>query len=453
MSWLKRSNVPPKAVNWKTNLVALWLSQFLSLAAFGFSVTFVPLYLKKQSIVPADEVPFWSGLFIAAASLSLMIMSPIWGVMGDRYGRKMMLVRANLGGAFSLYLMGLVDNIEALLVLRIFQGAFTGTAPAAQTMVTAATPDRNQGFAMGLIMAAVNAGNMAGFYFGGICAQHYGPVVSFKISGAILFVSTLLVVFAVRENFVRPEKLPENTTRSARLRRRRESITNFMMGLPVFLVIGYVAYIQAFDGPFLSLYIDSLHREGLGAGAVIDDTGGEVYGLTGRLSLLSSVGAMVGSIIAGVIMDRKLPSWTWVLVSVLTGGGLFWVALDSSMTSLALGRAVFLFFISGLSSVLVVILGRMTPSSKRGAALGWSVSIRAVGWVFAPLSGAYLAQTFGWSAAYGVMAGLCIPLIPAFIWLERRYGSAFHPDEEDPPSIGSVGKSHISAPSGQGRML
>ncbi len=454
MSWVNRSKNPPKAVNWKTNLVALWISQFLSLAAFNFSLPFIPLYLREKGIVPADKVQLWAGIFIAAASVSLMIMAPIWGVMGDRYGRKMMLVRANLGGAFSLYLMALVDNIEALVVLRLFQGAFTGTSPAAQTLVATGTPDKNQGFAMGLIMSAVSAGNTAGLYFGGICAKYYGPEVSFKISGAILFASTLLVVLAVRENFVRPEILPGPNTRSARIRRRRESFNNFMAGLPVLLVVGYIAYLQTFDAPFLSLFIDDIFRHG--PAAVGMDSSlivGEVYGLIGNLSLLSTIGAMVGSIAAGVIMDRRLPAYTWTIVSLLTGAGLLWIYLEPSLFSLGMGRAMFMLLASALASAVIVILGRMTPSSKRGAALGWSTTIRSVGWILAPLSGAFAAQHLGWAPTYGLLAALSILLIPGFAYLERRYRSAFSPEDEDPPSIGSVGKTMISAPGGPGKII
>lgn len=454
MAWLKTFGAGD-AVNWKTNLFALWLSQFLSLSAFSFSIPFVALYIKNEGIVPTDDVSFWSGVFNAAASVSLMIMSPIWGAMGDRYGRKMMLVRANLGGAFALYLMGVVDSIEALIVLRFFQGAFTGTTPAAQALVSSATPERNQGFALGVLMAAVNAGNMAGFYFGGMCAKYYGPAVSFKISGFLLLASAILVVVAVREDFVRPVLLPTSNTRSARIRRRRESITNFMTGLPLFLCIGYVAYVQSYDGPYLSLYVDHLYRAGLGAAQLADDKAviSEVYGLTGNLSLLASIGAMIGSVVVGVVMDRKLPEWIWAAVGALSGAGILWIYLSETLLSVALGRSLFLFFISGLASALVVVLNRMTPSSKRGAAMGATVSARAVGWMLAPISGALLSQKAGWNIAYGVLFILCVLLIPFMHYLVRRYTSAFNPDIDDPPSIGSVGKSHISAPSGQGRVL
>jgi DHA1 family multidrug resistance protein-like MFS transporter len=450
MSWRGRSSRKP--VNWKTNLFAIWLSQFLSLSAFSFALPFFPLYIREKQIVPTDDVQFWSAIFFAAAPIGLMIMSPIWGSLGDRYGRKMMLVRANLGGSFALYLMGLVDNIEALLVLRLFQGSFTGTTQAAQTLVATATPDRRQGFAMGLLMAGVSAGNSAGLYFGGICAQYYGPATSFKVSGILLFLSTIFVVGVVRENFVRPTLPPPPATRSARFRRRREIINNFLSGLPVLLIIGFGAYVQTFDPPFLSLFIDQLFRHGPEAAGLTDmEITSRVYGITGSLTVLSTIGAMLGSILAGIVMDRRVPPWGWGLAAALSGVGAAWIFLAPALATVALGRGLYQLFLSALASVLIVVLSRMTPSSKRGVALGWSVTVRSIGWILAPLSGAASGTFFGLRESYGIIALLSLLQIPMFLYLARRYGFAFHPEAEDPPSLDPIGKSAIATPSGHGK--
>lgn len=427
-------------VNWKMNLAALWLSQFLSLSAFSFCFPFFPLYLKESGIVPADEVQSWSGIFISCSSISMMIMSPIWGALGDRYGRKMMLVRANLAGAFVLYLMGVVTKIEALIVLRLLQGAFTGTVTAAQTLIVTNTPDKNQGFAIGVVMAAVNAGQMAGLYFGGISAKHFGVAASFKIAGVMLMLATILVVAVVRENFTRPV-LPFLNSQSARLRRRRESVTSFVSGIPVLAVIGAVAFIQSVDGPFLALYIDDLFRAGPAAAVMTDDAVvGRVYGLTANVSLLTSIAAMLGSILTGLFMDKKMSGGILALAALAGGGAMFLAAWFPSLTALVVGRGLFLFFISGLASVLVVILGRLTPPAKRGGALGWAVTSRSIGWAMAPLWGAFTAKQYGWAASFEIIAFLGLMLAPMFLYLSRRYDAVFRPAEEDAPSPDAAGQ-------------
>lgn len=436
-------------VNWKTNLLALWLAQFLSLSAFSFSLPFFPLYLKDSGIVPADQVSSWSGFFISAASVSLMIMSPIWGVLGDRFGRKMMLVRANLGGAFALYLMGVVDNIEALIVLRFLQGAFTGTVPASQTLVATHTPDRKQGFAIGLLMSAVNAGNLAGAFLGGMSAKAWGPAVSFKISGLMLLVSGFLVLVAVKENFARPVPLPSQT-RSARIRRRRQQFTSVLAATPILVAIAVIAFVQTFDGPFLSLYVENIYV-GLGHMSPTE-TVSAAYGATGVVSAVASVAAVAGSIIAGIVMDKKLPGWTWGLVAAIGGVGAVWMAVEPDLFGLGAGRFVFSLAVSGLASVLVVLLGRLTPPSKVGGVFGWSVTVRSLGWVFAPLAGAWAADLFGWSWAFGAEAVMCFLLAPLFLYIYRRYHNAYPPEDGDEPSIQNVGSVRITTPGLNGRM-
>ena len=430
MPWLNHSH-NRKPVNWKTNLAAVWVSQFISLCAFYFCLPFLPLYLKEKQIVPVDETAFWSGIFIAAAPVSMMIMSPIWGMLGDRYGRKMMLVRATLAGAFVLYLMALVDNMEALIVLRLLQGAFTGTVPSAQSLVAAATPEKHQGLALGLMMAAINAAYTAGAYFGGVFAEIYGAAATFKMAGFMLLAATAMVLTLVRENFVPPVRIVANT-RSARLRRRKAGIQEFKSGIPVLLTIAFVAFLQTYDGPFLALYVEDLFHAGNIPG-MHGDISGEVYRMTGSINALASIIAVGGSISISYILDRNLPRAVWAFIALAGASGVFIICNFQSLAGLTAGRTVFLFFVSGIASMLVVILSRLTPPGKKGAAMGWSVTARSVGWTIAPLIGGWMVKDAAYGEAYWWLAVIGLLLIPALLWLTFHYPEAFRkpPEDED----------------------
>ena len=420
MPWLGKSGMP-RPISWKSNLAAIWVSQFISLSAFSFSIPFLPIYLKEKNIVPAEEAPFWSGIFIAAAPVSMMIMAPIWGMLGDRYGRKMMLVRANLAGAFVLYLMSVIDNMEGLIVLRLLQGAFTGTVPSAQSLVSAATPDKHQGFALGLMMAALNAANTAGAFFGGFYAQRFGAEATFRMSGYMLVAATIMVVTMVRENFT-PPVLGKNT-RSARIRRRKEGVNQLKSSVPALLVIGFVALIMTFDGPFMALYVETLR---VAAGNVDpSQLHGEVYRLTGDINALASIIAVGGSISISYIMDKKTPRFVWGLLALMGASGPLIIYHIDTVWGLTLGRTVFLFFMSGLSSVLIVLLSRNTPTEKRGSSMGWAVTFRSFGWVSAPLMGGWIAQNHGYGEAYYWLGILTLALVVIFPALATRYPDAF----------------------------
>lgn len=425
---MPRHNKGKKTVNWKTNLAVVWISQFISLSAFYFCLPFLPLYLKEKQIVPVEDTAFWSGVLIAAAPVSMMIMSPVWGMLGDRYGRKMMMVRSTLAGAFVLYLMAVADNIETFIVLRLLQGAFTGTVPSAQSLVAAATPDKHQGFALGLMMAAINAAYTAGAFFGGLCAMHYGAASTFKIAGLMLLVGTFMVLTMVRENFIPPTKIAVNS-RSARIRRRKAGIDQFKSGIPVLLAIAFVALVQTYDGPFLPLYVEELFHHTGESVIAHGDVSGEVFRLTGSINALASIIAVGGSISISYIMDRKVPRFVWALLGIAGASGLWFISMFESVAGLTTGRTIFLFFVSGLSSVLVVILSRMTPPEKRGSAMGWTVTARCIGWTVAPLIGGMMAE-IGYVEAYWWLALASLLLAPIFWYLTGRYAEAFRNQEQ-----------------------
>jgi MFS family permease len=69
----------------------------------------------------------WSGVAYSATFIAAALVAPLWGHLGDRYGRKPMLVRASLGMALTMSLMGLSADIWQLAGLRLLPGLAGGT--------------------------------------------------------------------------------------------------------------------------------------------------------------------------------------------------------------------------------------------------------------------------------------------------------------------------------------
>ncbi len=425
--------MPSAPRHWKTNLAVLWAAQFTIMAAFFFCLPFLSLFLVEHNIVPADEAAFWGGIFFAAAPAALMITSPLWGKLGDTYGRKMMIVRSTLAGAIALYLMGSLTNIWLLILLRFIQGAFSGTLPATQTLVTTCTPKEKQGFALGLLMASVAAGNAAGAFLGGICAKHFGTAMTFRIGATILVFATLLVLFTVRENF-QPPQLVKPSTKSARTRLRKQSISRFLPFIPMLLASVYIFAFQVYDLPLLPLYVDEIYRAHPVAGAQANTViTGNVLSMTGYLSALATVVSIAGSTLGGSILDRKVPRWLWPVIAVVAAIGALWAAVGQSLLSLAIGRSILLFVATGLGSVIVVLISRISPPDKRATALSWAYTARSLGWTLAPLLGALIAQKAGLVNSYIALGIATLGLAPLFAALLRRYPAAFQPGTGEPP--------------------
>jgi len=104
----------------------------------------------------------------------MAVASPIWGILGDRYGRKPMLLRSMIGGAITVGLIYFVQNPTELLILRFLQGATSGTVAAATSLVAAETPRSRVGWALGVVTSAVALGGAIGPVVGGIAGSLFG---------------------------------------------------------------------------------------------------------------------------------------------------------------------------------------------------------------------------------------------------------------------------------------
>ena len=91
-----------KAQHWQRNLFYVWLSQFLSIMGFGFAMPFVPFYMQDLGVTDPVRLKIWVSIFAGATPLMIAISAPLWGRMADRYGRRLMLLRANFCAAVIL---------------------------------------------------------------------------------------------------------------------------------------------------------------------------------------------------------------------------------------------------------------------------------------------------------------------------------------------------------------
>src|SRR5260370_19344437 len=130
----------------------------------------------------------------------MAIASPSWGVRGDRYGRKPMLIRSMLGGAITVGLIFFAQSPIQLVVLRLLQGATIGTVAGASALVGAETPRSRVGWSLGVVTSAVALGGAIGPVVGGIAGSLIGLRLVFLGGGILLLLSLVPVLLIVRES-------------------------------------------------------------------------------------------------------------------------------------------------------------------------------------------------------------------------------------------------------------
>ena len=186
---------------WQRTLYIMFFARLMTAVGFSIIFPFLPLYIKDLGSETNLSIEFLAGAVFSAQAFTMMLASPLWGSIADRYGRKLMVERSMFGGTIIMGLMAFVGSAEELVLLRAVQGLITGVASASNAMVASVAPRDRTGYAMGMMQLGAWSGIAIGPMVGGVLADSFGFSATFLITAALLFVAGLLVLFGVDEDF------------------------------------------------------------------------------------------------------------------------------------------------------------------------------------------------------------------------------------------------------------
>jgi len=407
-----------RSVSWQRNLAVLWIGQ--AIASIGFSVTlpFLPYYVQELGITGVDRVAFWAGLITSAQATTMALVAPVWGSLSDRYGRKIMVVRAMIGGSVIIGAMGFVGNVYQLVILRAIQGMLTGTSSAVTTLVASGTPPQRRGYAIGLLQMAIYLGNSVGPLLGGLIADSLGYRAAFWTTSGLLFTAGVLTSTLVGEQFTPPEA-DEREDEGSEQRKPR-------MWDGVLLVLRTRALLSLFGirmlmnvafgviGPILPLFLQTIAAPGT-----------KIASLSGTISGLASAAGAGSAIVMGRIGDRVGPRRILLFCGALAGvlfGLQAWVQTPVQFLVLRVLASV---ATGGIVAAASSLLAALAPKNRFGAVYGVNTSIMAAASTVAPMLGAALTASWGLSSAFlGAAALYGLATVGVAIVIPRRGGEA-----------------------------
>ena len=375
---------------WKRNLAVLWVVQVLTTLGFSFTFPFFPIFFQELGIAEVERAAFWSGLSGWAMGIGMGLFSPLWGVMGDRFGRKLNILRAMALAGVLMVISGYAQTPFQLLAMRFFVGAASGVVPTIMALVAAHTPRERLLFAAGATMSALFLGIAVGPVFGGLIFDHFGLRAAFWATGLALLFSGGLVVVFVREKFVRPAAGGGDFLPSFVALWRMATSREF---LPLLVILFLVQSATMLAYPAVPGIVEGIER-GARSATVI----GFVFMAAGIASAVSSV--LVGWLV-GKLGLRNVLTFSAAAASIAALGPYFADTLVGFMLAMA-GVSLFAGGLGGLVNGLIAL---RAPPDRQSAAFGATQSANSLAIAIGPLLGGSAAVVFGLRSVFLLNVG------------------------------------------------
>lgn len=399
---------------WKRNLLTVSIGCFIIQASFTVITPLLPIFLKELGT--ASDLALWSGLVFSGSSLASALMAPVWGSLSDRFGERVMLIRAGFAIAASYGLTAFATSHVQVLWLRIAVGSLAGYIPAATMLIAANTPDEELGFAMGVLQTTIAVGTITGPLIGGVLAEAFSIRGAF-VGGAVMpAIAALLALYGVKET-----KAAQGEARSVLGDIRAVVSIPALQALSVILMLTQAGALVV--QPTLPLFISQLVE------ANVPLATGVVFSLFG-----------VSTAIAAPLVGRwKDCSYISMLAYSLFASAVLSALQGLSRSILTLGILRLIFGVPGaaMSVAINVLIAQAVSPETRGRAFGVMNGVSYGGAVLGPLIGGFLGSRFGVRSSFfgcAVLYGIAATGVVASM---RLLGNARRPGTSTGGSLSS----------------
>lgn len=393
------------APHWRRNLAVCVFGSFTTIVGMTLLLPFLPLYVEHLGVSDHAAIVQWSGACFAATFFTAGLVAPLWGALADRYGRKLMLIRASLGMAAAMSVMGLVGNVWQLFGLRLLIGFLGGYSSGSTVLVATQSPRARSGWALGTLSSGIMAGNLAGPLIGGVLPRWIGMRNTFLLVGGVIFLTFVTTILLVKE-----ERRPARRADRARggwsaVPDRRPVVAMLATGLLLMVATMSVE-------PIITVYV----------GTLVPDPARVTF-VSGLVMSASALGSILSASRLGRLADRVGP-WTVIATCLLASAGLLIPqAFVTAGWQLVALRFLMGLALGGLLPCITSVIRHGVPEGAAGAILGYSISAQFAGQVVGPLLGGFVGGHVGMRAVFlgtsALMAGGA-----AYVWAMRPRGRA-----------------------------
>lgn len=377
----------------RQNFRAVWLALFTTSLGLMAFLPVLALYVEEEfGVTDPQQVAFWASVIYGVGPFSAACMGPIWGAMGDRYGKKRMAVRANVAIALTTALMPLAPSPGWLVAMRVLQGVFAGYVAPSMALVTGHLPKRVHGRIIAQLQVAMALGSFLGPYVGAELTAWFGRCALFWVA------STMSALAAVRVLACAVDSPPSPASRSATFFGSFRSGVGALLGNRTFAALLLLLLVlrlgQNMLEPMLSLFVRDLGPQrwiaawSSSESLALDRTIAVAFGVL-------AVGQWCFTPMWGRMADRRGPLRSLTLLAFGLCATQALMARVSSVDQFLLLRCLLACLMAGSLTLAYSAASKRVDDAHRTLSLSLVQSCIQLGLAFGPLLGTAVAASPG----------------------------------------------------------
>jgi MFS family permease len=387
--------------HWRRNLTVCLVGSFTTIVAMTLLLPFLPLYVEQLGVSGHAAIAQWSGIAYGATFFAAALVAPLWGQLADRYGRKLMLIRASLGMAVVMSLIGMAHNVWELVALRLLAGFAGGYASGSTILVATQTPRARSGWALGTLSSGIMAGNLVGPLIGGVLPPLIGIRGTFWLAGGVIFLTFIATTTLIKEE-PRRARARHGVSRGGWKALPNKGPIVAMLATGLLLMLATMSI-----EPIITLYV-----------AHLVENSSRVTLVSGVVMAAAALGSILSASRLGKLADR-IGHWN-VIIGALLVSGLLLIpqAFVTAAWQLIGLRFLMGLALGGLLPCVTSVIRHNVVDGMAGRILGYSTSAQFVGQVAGPLLGGLVGGRIGMRAVFLGTSALMV-LGAAGVYLSR----------------------------------
>lgn len=345
------------------------LAELALCMSIGMLIVIIPVYANDELGVGSLGV----AIAVGAVSPAILLSQPLAGRIGDRKGRRVLIVGGALIAAASIAGYALASSLALLVAFRLFTGlGEAALLVGAATLVTDVAPERRRGEALSIYSLGLWAG------------LALGPLLGELVLGDDRFVAVWLLaaafcLLAAAIGTLLPETAPE--------RPEFDPWTRSRIVHPAAIGPGLVLAVTVFGfaglGTFAALYARELGMDGAGV-----------------VFLVFSIVVVATRIVARKAPDRLGPKRASGTALLLISAGLLTIGIWNVPAGLYAGTVILAFGQALAFPALMTLAVNSAPATERSSVVGTFTAFTELGFAVGALSLGVIASHLGYGGLF-----------------------------------------------------